>query len=86
MTRLRFPGLAAVARRDDGAKRSHGPTVQRILGREYDRKKMIAYAGFTKCPLVAAVCSRHHDAPCAGDYDARAILDVHAVQRRVGGA
>ena len=86
MTRLRFPGLAAVARRDDRAKRSDRPTVQWILGCEYDSEQMIAYAGFAKSPLVAAVCSRHHDAACAGDYHARATLNVHAVKRRVSSA
>jgi len=79
MTRLLFPGLAAVNGCNDGPERSDGPTVQRTLRREGDREKMIAHAGIAQHPFTAAVRRRHNDAACAADHDARAVFYVHPV-------
>lgn len=85
MTCLRFPGFAAIRRGDDRAKRSDRPTIQPAFRSERDGEEMIANAGLSQHPFVAAVCRRHHDAARAGDHQARPVFDVHPVQRCVGG-
>src|SRR5918999_6281267 len=85
MTRLWFPRLAAVGGSDDRTKRSDRPTQQPASGREGHCEKMIANAGLSQHPFVAAVGGRHHDAARARDDYTRAVFDVHSVERRVGG-
>src|SRR5690242_772143 len=86
MTSLLFPRLAAVSGGDDRAERSHSPTHRRILRCEGDREKMIAHTRVAQQPFAAAVRRRHYDAARAADNHARAVFDVHPVERRVGGA
>src|SRR5215211_7055343 len=84
-TFLLFPRLAAVYRGDDRTKRADRPTVQKILRRERYSEEMIANTRLAQRPFVAAVVGRENHAACAADHRSRAILDVHAIQRRRGG-